>query len=316
MAEKVIVNGNLKELHSSGYEMRDGEPDIRGWKVKNDQNVVIGKVDELLFDTESLRVRYLILDLDGKPINLASRDVIIPIGLAVLDKGDNIVLLPEVNVGHLATLPEYKKGHLTIATEREVRHVFAPSEGVKYEDPDYYDPKEFYNNKYFDDQRMYRSRRADVDTTDETDDIVDNENDRERIIRTDEEKKNSRLDIDEDDSDDDISDLNDDVDDDVDEDDDDDLDLDDDNEAEDERQNEVKSENREQQENEKDMAPFKDGVIEITEHAEVPVVSKEPRVVEEISINKDVEEHDEKVKDSVRKNEVKVEKLDPNKNDD
>ena len=157
---------------------------------------------------------------------------------------------------------------------------------------------------------------ADVDTTDETDDIVDNENDRERIIRTDEEKKNSRLDIDEDDSDDDISDLNDEVDDDVDEDDDDDLDLDDDNEAEDERQNEVKSENREQQENEKEMAPFKDGVIEITEHAEVPVVSKEPRVVEEISINKDVEEHDEKVKDSVRKNEVKVEKLDPNKSDD
>jgi len=29
MAEKVIVNGNLKELHSSGFEMGKGEPDIR-----------------------------------------------------------------------------------------------------------------------------------------------------------------------------------------------------------------------------------------------------------------------------------------------
>ena len=157
MAEKVMVNGNLKELHSSGFEMKDGEPDIRGWKVKNNKNQTVGKVDELLFDTESLRVRYLILDLEGKPLNLISRDLLIPIGLAVLDRDDETVLLPEVTVGHLATLPEYKKGEVTIATEREVRKVFAPAEGVEYEDPDYFDPKEFYNNKYFDDQRMYQA---------------------------------------------------------------------------------------------------------------------------------------------------------------
>lgn len=158
MSEKAIVNGNLKELHSSGYEMRDGEPDIRGWKVKNNLNREIGKVVELLFDVESLRVRYLILDLDGKPLNLISRDVIIPIGLAALDKADKIVLLPEVTVGHLASLPEYKKGNLTIATEREVRNVFAPAEGVDYDDPDYFDPKEFYNHKYFDEERIYQQQ--------------------------------------------------------------------------------------------------------------------------------------------------------------
>ena len=54
MSEKPIANLNLKELRSSGYEMRDGEPDIRGWKVKNNQNIEIGKVDELLFDVQSL----------------------------------------------------------------------------------------------------------------------------------------------------------------------------------------------------------------------------------------------------------------------
>lgn len=159
MSEKVIANANLKELHSSGFEMKDGEPDIRGWKVKNDQNQVIGKVDELLFDTQSLRVRYLILDLNGKPLNLVSRDVIIPIGLVALDETDDFVLLPEVTVGHLAALPEYKKGNLTIDTERAVRRAFAPSEGVEFTDPDYYDPKEFYNNRYFDDHRMYANRK-------------------------------------------------------------------------------------------------------------------------------------------------------------
>lgn len=165
MPEKTMVNGNLKELHSSDYEIRDGEPDIRGWKVKNNLNKVIGKVVELLFDTASLRVRYLIVDLEGKPLNLISRDVIIPIGLAMLDKTDKLVLLPEVTIGHLASLPEYKKGNLTIATEREVRNVFAPVEGVEYEDPDYFDPKEFYNHKYFNEERIYQQQNPPVDHT-------------------------------------------------------------------------------------------------------------------------------------------------------
>lgn len=165
MSEKILVNGNLKELHSSGFEIRDGEPDIRGWKVKNNLNTEIGKVNELLFDTESLRVRYLILDLEGKPLNLISRDVIIPIGLAILDKKDKQVLLPEVTVGHLASLPAYKKGNLTLATEREVRNVFAPVEGVEYHDPDYFDPKEFYNNKYFDEKRIYEGQVPPIDNT-------------------------------------------------------------------------------------------------------------------------------------------------------
>jgi hypothetical protein len=165
MPEKIIVNGNLKELHSSGFEMRDGEPDIRGWKVKNNKNQLVGKVDELLFDTESLRIRYLVLDLEGKPLNLISRHLIIPIGLTQLDRPDKLVLLLEVTIGHLATLPEYKKGNVTIETERQVRNVFAPSEGVEFTDPDYYDPKEFYNNKYFDEERMYQQQISPADNT-------------------------------------------------------------------------------------------------------------------------------------------------------
>ncbi|MDE3184056.1 MAG: PRC-barrel domain-containing protein [Bacteroidota bacterium] len=190
MAEKVIVNGNLKELHSSGFEMEKGEPDIRGWKVRNDQNQVIGKVDELLFDLESLRVRYLILDLEGKPLNLVSRDVIIPIGLAEVDKENKIILLPEVTVGHLASLPEYKKGNVTIDTERQVRHVFAPSQGVEYNDPDFYDPKEFYNNKYFDNQRTYESHIRKADTKNEKPEIPETLKDHTRTASTGNERKN------------------------------------------------------------------------------------------------------------------------------
>lgn len=60
---------------------------------------------------------------------------------------------------------------------------------------------------------------------------------------------------------------------------------------------------------EADLANFKEGTIEMTETAEKAVVSKDARVVEEVHIDKDVEEHDEVVKDTVRKTEVDVEKV-------
>lgn len=64
---------------------------------------------------------------------------------------------------------------------------------------------------------------------------------------------------------------------------------------------------------EADFNAFKEGEIEITESAERAVVSKEARVVEEISLGKEVSEHEETVRDTVRKTEVDVEQInDPN----
>lgn len=58
-----------------------------------------------------------------------------------------------------------------------------------------------------------------------------------------------------------------------------------------------------------DLTAFKEGEVEMREHAEVPVVSKTANVVEEISIGKEVNEREEKVSDTVRKTEVDVENL-------
>jgi uncharacterized protein (TIGR02271 family) len=58
-----------------------------------------------------------------------------------------------------------------------------------------------------------------------------------------------------------------------------------------------------------DINSFKEGEISMTEHAEVPVVGKEARVVEEVRISKDVEEHDEHVRDTVRRTDVDVQNL-------
>jgi hypothetical protein len=58
---------------------------------------------------------------------------------------------------------------------------------------------------------------------------------------------------------------------------------------------------------EKDLAAMQEGTTEVTETKEEPVVRKQARVVEEVVVSKDVEEHTEKVRDTVRRSEVDVE---------
>jgi uncharacterized protein (TIGR02271 family) len=58
-----------------------------------------------------------------------------------------------------------------------------------------------------------------------------------------------------------------------------------------------------------DFSSFKEGQIEVTESAERAVVGKEARVVEEVSLGKEVTERDEVVRDTVRKTEVDVEQI-------
>lgn len=55
---------------------------------------------------------------------------------------------------------------------------------------------------------------------------------------------------------------------------------------------------------------LQDRDIELTERAEVPVVNKQARVVEEVKVTKDVEERDEAIRDTVRNTEVDVQKTD------
>jgi uncharacterized protein (TIGR02271 family) len=65
-----------------------------------------------------------------------------------------------------------------------------------------------------------------------------------------------------------------------------------------------------------DINNFQQGDIELTERAEVPVVNKQARVVEEIEVGKTVEEHDETVRDTVRRTDVDVQEVDTDTTDD
>lgn len=83
--------GHLTELGGSDYEIVDGEPDIRGWKVKNETGQLIGTVEDLLFEPQSQQVRYIIVDLDDADFGIEDdKKIAIPIGLASLYDGNHI----------------------------------------------------------------------------------------------------------------------------------------------------------------------------------------------------------------------------------
>nr|MDQ3321646.1 YsnF/AvaK domain-containing protein [Acidobacteriota bacterium] len=65
-----------------------------------------------------------------------------------------------------------------------------------------------------------------------------------------------------------------------------------------------------------DMANFKEGEIDITTSAEKAVVAKQARVVEEVEIGKTVSEHQETVRDTVRRTDVDVDEINTTKNRD
>ncbi len=270
----------LQKLSKSDFEIVDGEPDIRGWDVKDASGKQIGEVEELIFDYESRKVRYLVVDLEENDFDLDDREVLVPIGVAQLHGDDDDVILSGVTAEQLRSLPEYDEDRFDTEHETNVRSVFgglggaavagAATTGTTGND-------DFYNHEHFNDENLYRNRRRTENTdADATIPVVQEELQvGKREVETGGIRVRSRV-----------------VEQEVSED----VTL---------RQENVHVErtavNRAATEGD-----LREENIEVREHAEVPVVAKEARVVEEISLSKEVTERDETINDTVRKTEVDI----------
>ena len=58
-----------------------------------------------------------------------------------------------------------------------------------------------------------------------------------------------------------------------------------------------------------DLNNFREGTLEVREMQEVPVVAKTARVVEEVSVGKEVREHEETIEDTIRRKDVDIERI-------
>lgn len=285
MATENNRNTRLQKLSGSDYEMQDGQPDIRGWDVKNDAGKRLGEVDELIFDVQSQKVRYLVLDLEDNELDLDDREVLVPIGIAQLHKEDDDVILPGVTAEQLSSLPEYDEDRFDDDAERSTRNVFgalgAGAAGTAVTGmANTGKESDFYEHEHFNDENLYRNRSGKTDTTipviKEDLEIGKREEERggirlrSRIVETPvEEKVRLR-----------------------------------------EEHVHVEREPVDRPVSQRDLDNLQEEEIELRERAEVPVVNKEARVVEEISLNKEVTEREENISDTVRNTEVDIDDTD------
>jgi PRC-barrel domain len=186
---KTIYNNRLVALHESGFEIVDGETDIRNWSVVASENQLVGRVSELIFDEVTHRVIYLVLDINGKPLNLISRSVIVPMGLAEIDRKENLIMIPALTVGHLASLPSYERGKISMDTENAIRSVFVRTHGVVYVGQELAYRPNVSEQEYIDNENLYRSGRVVADNTSFKEQI------RENIIRVKETVKKMERDL-------------------------------------------------------------------------------------------------------------------------
>jgi hypothetical protein len=151
----------LQELRGSGYEVAKGQPDIRGWEVRDASGQLIGKVSELIFDGRANKVRYMIINVnDSKELQLEKRTVMVPIGLAVLEHKYDDVILPNVTPFQLRALPKYQKDDLGTRAERAISTVFGRADTktpVTLQDDEDVD-ESFYNDEMFNENNMYSRR--------------------------------------------------------------------------------------------------------------------------------------------------------------
>jgi hypothetical protein len=173
MATQEKIATRLEELHKSGFEITDGQPDITGWDLVTRSGKKAGEVDDLLFDPNTGKVRYIIADLDKNQLGLEEdRKVLIPIGLAELytkaekshrkhdidpafsaydpsEHGD-LVYIPTISAQQLDLLPLYEKGRLSRHTEIAIRKILEPANNTESEEDEFYRHGHFNHDRFYD----------------------------------------------------------------------------------------------------------------------------------------------------------------------
>jgi len=149
------------------FEVAEGYPDIRGWRVESADGREVGKVHELLVDIDNMRTRYLdvrlVPELAATP---GDRDVLVPIGTAQIADGPDradLVRVP-LTAERIGLLPLYDHGRLTRTHELEIRRHFSLGEAAAASldtaavaAPDK-PARGFYDEAAYDDHRFFEPR--------------------------------------------------------------------------------------------------------------------------------------------------------------
>src|SRR5215207_73601 len=147
------------------FEVAEGYPDIRGWRVDSADGQHVGKVHDLLIDVDNMRTRYLDVRLTKElAASPGDRDVLVPIGTAQVVDGKDVVRVP-LTAERFGLLPLYDHGRLTRTHELEVRRHFSLGEAAAAAATGATAgaTRGFYDDDGYDDRRFFGARRPRTD---------------------------------------------------------------------------------------------------------------------------------------------------------
>ena len=104
------------------FEVADGDPDVRGWKVLAADGVVVGQVEHLIVDREAMKVRYLEVELAGRQD--PSGDVLIPIEHVDIDDRNEQLRFRAMGSSEVSALPRHVGFPIDSDYERRLRTCF------------------------------------------------------------------------------------------------------------------------------------------------------------------------------------------------
>ena len=154
--DRVVPLGQLDD-----FKVAEGDPDVRGWEVVASDGRTIGEVDELLIDTNAMKVRYLDVEVENGLMAEPDRHVLVPIGYARLDRSADRVMVDHIASTDLRTMPAYDQSPVTRDYETSVRNSFPGGPAATEIESDTgmaaagSHDTDFYGHDSFDDNRFY-----------------------------------------------------------------------------------------------------------------------------------------------------------------
>jgi uncharacterized protein (TIGR02271 family) len=146
---RIVPLGELDD-----YKVAEGDPDVRGWDVVASDERKIGRVGNLLVDTDAMRVRYLAVERDAGWFDTSDqRDVLVPIGIARLDRDGKRVIVGRLASTELRTLPGYRRDagvtrdYETLLRPYYDRSYTGAAASTGFYEADYYDDRGFYGRE-------------------------------------------------------------------------------------------------------------------------------------------------------------------------
>lgn len=283
MEKRTRIN-HLEELNHSDYKIAEDQPNIDNWKIVDKSDKRVGKVHDMLFDKERMKVRYIITNLKDGEIMNEDRKVLIPIGQAQLNTNKERVVVPNITKDHLTALPKYDKAdNLTQEDETLIVNTFTGIKGTtEYKKETFYDKDSFNEDKFYDHDK--KSNMENRTSNQKVDVVEENLEVGKKEVQTGGAKVTSRV-----------------------------------VERPVEERVNLREENVKVNRNPVDkpadsskMKNFEEKTIEKKETSEVPVVNKEARIKEEVTLEKEVKNKEEVIKDKVRETKVDIDKKSDN----